>query len=179
MKKTTRIISMIVLLSTLMLLLLPIAANAATKTVTVSVYQRWGATINVRTGSATTIKFTQTKGKLFYTNLVGGRNSFSTYGCYKITVKDNSSNSSTTYYVDFTSSRSISLKANKSYTITVCANSRNYVYNHVHNSAWWTLHQASYAHYAGDLSWNPETTWKVVINNLSSGSYSLFAAPNQ
>lgn len=179
MKKNMRMLSLVILLATLMVLLVPTAANAATKTVTVNVSQRWGAKITVKTGSATTLKFTQTKGTLYYTYLTGARKHFSTYGCYRITVKDNTANSTATYYVNCTGSKSISLKANRSYTITVVANTRSYVYTHVHNTAWWTVHQASWARTASDLSWDPMTNWKVTINNLNSGSYSLYAAPNQ
>lgn len=178
MKNSRRIICMALIVVTMALMLLPITASAATKTVTVNVRQNWGATITVKTQNATTISFTQTKGKLFYTYLTGSSASFNTYGCYKITVKDKSTNSSTTYYVNG-GSKSISLKANRTYTITVCANTRSYVYTHVHNSFWWSTHQASYAGGASDLSWNPMTNWKVVIKNVKSGSYSLFAAPNQ
>ena len=173
--------SIIVILSMVLLLasIIPAVASADTKNYTVAGSQMQAVIITVKTNKATTLTLSQTKGVYSYSYLHGMNDkTVSTYGAYFVYVQDLSGKEAPkTYSLIVAKSTSIKLSANKTYQITVCAESRTTTYNRL--VAKNVLKLKSYFSSASNSSWIEYTNWKAVIANASSASARYYTAPQQ
>ena len=91
--------------------------------------------MTIKTDKATTLKFTQTKGKISYQNMATGTSSLKTYGDFFVYVKDNSGKEAPKSYNCYQkASISIKLSKNKTYTVTVCPSAKFVTYNRLVDS---------------------------------------------
>lgn len=121
--------------------------------------------IQVKTEKATKLHFTQTKGKFEYQTWTLGTSKKDYYGDFYIYVVDESGKEAPKMYeCTFKKSLTISLKANKTYTITICANPADITYNRlVKKHVLWNRSRL------GDfVIWTKLPKWTVTVDKALS-----------
>jgi len=121
--------------------------------------------IQVKTEKATKLHFTQTKGKFEYQTWTLGTSKKEYYGDFYIYVVDQSGKEAPKKYeCTFKKSLTISLKANKTYTITISANPESVTYNRlVKKHVLWNRSRL------GDyITWTKLPKWTVTVDKALS-----------
>ena len=163
MKRTLKTVaSFILLLVTLFSLGMP--AFAASKySATGDMYA--AKVIEIKTKKATTLKFEQTKGAFEFANWSLGIAKRNSYGDYYIYVVDQSGKDAPKCYeCSFKKTLAIKLKANRTYSVTVCAQSSETTFNRlVRNGTLWNK-----APYTNRITWKNFPQWTLSVNQASS-----------
>ena len=141
------------------------AAGVSVSGKTVKGDNNHAAVISVVTNKKTTLKFTQTKGRIAYQNLATGISRKDTYGDYFIYVQDTTGKERPkTYECSLKQSVSITLSANKNYTITISPYEKSRTFYHLNSAGklpWKAIWENSF-------EWEIEPTWTATANNAAS-----------
>lgn len=138
---------------------------ASTKKITTCGDSYAAKVVQIKTDKSTKLVFKQAKGTYTYQNWFMGISKNNSYGDFYIYVVDESGKEAPKKYdCSFKSSVTISLKANKTYTITVCANSESVTYNKLVRSGklWYK------APYCNSIDWTKLPSWTLTVNKAIS-----------
>ncbi len=123
------------------------------------------AVISVITNKKTTLKFTQTKGRITYQNMATWWNHTDTYGDYFIYVTDASGvEKPKSYDCSLKKSITITLSANKNYTITICPYEKSRTFYHLKNAG-----KLSWkAPWENSFTWDVKPTWTATASKAAA-----------
>lgn len=121
--------------------------------------------IEIKTKKATKLRFSQTKGSFEFANWSCGTAKRNSYGDFYIYVVDKSGRDiSKLYECSFKESVTISLKANRTYSITVCAQSKTTTFNRlVANGTLWNRGYNTQC-----ITWTKLPKWTLSVDQASS-----------
>lgn len=167
MKKTIKVAICLALVFVTMLGLCTPASAASARKYSTSGDSYAAKVIQIKTDRATKLRFDQTKGSFNYQNWTLGTVKKNSYGDFYIYVVDQSGKDSPkNYECSLKKSVTISLKANRTYTITVCAQSDSTTFNRlVRNRTLWNK-----GYNVNSITWTKLPRWTLTVDRAMSFS---------